>query len=242
MTHDCHPRFNTNHILNYADDTTVVGLIQSNYELAYREEVKHIVHWCRVNNLVLNVDQIKEIIVDFRRFRPSHTPLLINATAVEIVSSTKFLGVHITDNLSWSIHTSSLVKKVKQHLHFLQRMSRASLPPPILLTFYRRTIESLLTSCISVWCGNCRAVDRKFLQRVVKTAEKIIRNPLSPIKDIADSRCFSRAHQILPDPTHPNHGLFSRLASGRNSCSIRCRTARYTNSYFFLAIRLLNAK
>ncbi|XP_058501411.1 protein FAM169B-like [Solea solea] len=40
MTHDCRPRYNTNHILKYADDTTVVGLIQDNNKLAYREEVK----------------------------------------------------------------------------------------------------------------------------------------------------------------------------------------------------------
>lgn len=58
-----------------------------------------------VNHLILNI-----IIEDFRRSR-----------------STKFLLMHITDNLSWLLHTSSLVNKVKQHLHFLQRMGRASL-------------------------------------------------------------------------------------------------------------------
>lgn len=39
MTHDCSARFNTNHIMNYADEPAVVGLIQDNEELAYREEV-----------------------------------------------------------------------------------------------------------------------------------------------------------------------------------------------------------
>ena len=125
---------------------------------------------------------------------------------------------------------------------FLRRMRRASLPPPILTTFYRGTIESLLTSCISVWSGSCRASDWKSLQRVVRTAEKIIGTPLPTIQDVADSRCLSRAHRILSDPTHPQHGLFSRLASGRRFRSIRCRTARLRNSYFPLAIRLLNAK
>ena len=41
-----------NHFLKYADDaTTVVGLIQDDNELAYRDEVKHLVDWCKVNNL-----------------------------------------------------------------------------------------------------------------------------------------------------------------------------------------------
>ncbi|KAI3363941.1 hypothetical protein L3Q82_001546 [Scortum barcoo] len=90
----------TNHIVKFADDTTVVGLIRDDNDLAYREEVEQLVRWCEGNNLILNVDKTKEIIVDFRKIQPSHAPLLINNSAVEVVSSTKFLGVHITDDLT----------------------------------------------------------------------------------------------------------------------------------------------
>ncbi|XP_061822730.1 supervillin-like isoform X2 [Nerophis lumbriciformis] len=47
--------------------------------------------------------------------------------------------------------------------------------------------ESLLTNSISVWTGACSASDWKSLQRVVRTAEKIFRNPLPPIQEIAKS-------------------------------------------------------
>nr|XP_061780940.1 uncharacterized protein LOC133572176 [Nerophis lumbriciformis]XP_061780941.1 uncharacterized protein LOC133572176 [Nerophis lumbriciformis] len=153
MTHDCCARSTTNHIVKYADDTTVVGLIRDNNDMDNREEVKHLVDWCRTNNLVLNVNKTKETIVDFRKHQSSHTPLFINGTAVEIVSSTKFLRVQITDNITWSLHTGALVKRAQQRMHFLRRMKRAQLPPPILSTFYRGTIESLLTNNISVWIG-----------------------------------------------------------------------------------------
>ncbi|CAM4448206.1 unnamed protein product [Leuciscus chuanchicus] len=66
-------------------------------EQTYREEVRQLVDWCNRNNLLLNVDKTKEIIVDFRRKQHSHTPLLINNTVVELVSSTKLLGVQITE-------------------------------------------------------------------------------------------------------------------------------------------------
>ncbi|KAL0151931.1 hypothetical protein M9458_052763, partial [Cirrhinus mrigala] len=95
-------------------------------------------------------------------------------SAVERVSSTKFLGVHITEDLTWTTNTMSLSKKAQQCLHFLRQLKRASLPPPILTTFYRGTIGSVLTSCITVWYRNCSAVDRKTLQRTVNTAAKII--------------------------------------------------------------------
>ncbi len=94
--------------------------------------------------------------------------------------NTKFLGVHIIEDLTWSTNTMSISKKAQQCLHFLHRLKRASLPPPILTTFYRGTIESVLTSCITVWYGNCSAADRKTLQRTVNTAAKIIGAPLHP--------------------------------------------------------------
>ncbi|KAL0197620.1 hypothetical protein M9458_006160, partial [Cirrhinus mrigala] len=116
--------------------------------------------------------------MDFRRNSVDHPPLTIDSSTVERVSSTKFLGVHITEDLTWTTNTMSLSKKAQQRLHFLRRLKRASLPPPILTTFYRGTIESVLTSCITVWYGNCSAADRKTLQRTVNTAAKIM--PLSP--------------------------------------------------------------
>lgn len=60
---------------SYSDDTTVVGLIRNNDHHAYREEVEQLVNWCGRNDLILNVDKTKEIIVDL----------------VEVVRSTKFL-------------------------------------------------------------------------------------------------------------------------------------------------------
>ena len=195
-----------------------------------------------MNNLILNVNKTKEIVVDFRKKQPSHTPLLINNAAVERVSSTRFLGVQITDTLTWSLHTSALVKRAQQRLHFLRRMRRAFLPPPILTTFYRGTIESILTSCISIWSGACNASDWKCVERVVRTAEGIICTALPAIHDTARRRCLTRAESIIKDPSHPHHALFSLLPSGKRFSSFKSRTTRLHNSFIPHAIRLLNSK
>ncbi len=130
-------------------------------------------------------------------------PLTIDTSTVERVSSTKFLGVHITEDLTWTTNTKSISKKAQQRLHFLRRLKRASLPPPILTTFYRGTIESVLTSCITVWYGNCCAADRKTLQRTVNTAAKIIGAPLPSILDIFLTRCSSKAKVSWRTPPTP---------------------------------------
>ncbi len=217
------------------------ALCLSPAETHYREEVAQLAEWCGANNLSLNVEKTKEVVMDFRRNSADHPPLTIDTSTVERVSSTKFLGVHITEDLTWTTNTKSISKKAQQRLHFLRRLKRASLPPPILTTFYRGTIESVLTSCITVWYGNCCAADRKTLQRTVNTAAKIIGAPLPSILDIFLTRCSSKAKSIVEDPTHPSHSLFQLLPSGRRYRSIRARSARLLNSFFPQAVRALNS-
>ena len=49
--------------------------------------------------------------MDYRKNRTEHTPILIDGAAVEQVESIKFLGVNITNKLSWSKHTKTVVKR-----------------------------------------------------------------------------------------------------------------------------------
>ncbi len=110
-----------------------------------------------------------------------------------------------------------------------------------LTTFYRGTIESVVTSCITVWYGNYCAADRKPLQRTVNTAAKIIGAPLPSILDIFHAWCSSNATSIVKYSTHPSHSLFQLLPSGRWIRSIRARSARLLNSFFPQAVRALNS-
>lgn len=99
LTH-CTPTYSTNHIIKFAGDTTVVDLITNNDEANYRSEVSQLVQICKDNNLFLNVGNTKEIAMDFRKRPLQHPPLTIDGVAVERVSSTTFLGMHISEDLS----------------------------------------------------------------------------------------------------------------------------------------------
>jgi hypothetical protein len=67
--------------------------------------------WCQDNNFSLNVGNAKEIIVDYGKRRAEHAPIYIDGAVVEWVESFKFLGVHITNKLSWSKHTKKILKR-----------------------------------------------------------------------------------------------------------------------------------
>ena len=74
FTHDCVAMHASNSIINFADDTTVVGLITNNDETAYREEVRALGVWCLENNLPLNIKKTKEMIGDLRKQQREHSP------------------------------------------------------------------------------------------------------------------------------------------------------------------------
>ena len=56
-----------------------------NDETAFREDVRELAVWCQENNLSLNVIKTKGMIVDYRKKRTEHAPILINGAAVEQV-------------------------------------------------------------------------------------------------------------------------------------------------------------
>ena len=63
--------------------TTQQCLITDKHKTAYREEVRDLAGWCQNDNPSLNVTNTKEMIVDYRKRRPEHTPILIDGAVVE---------------------------------------------------------------------------------------------------------------------------------------------------------------
>ena len=75
FTHDCVAEHDSNTIIKFADDTTVVCLITDNDETDFREEVRELAVWCLDNNLSLNVSKTKELIVDYIKRWAEQAPI-----------------------------------------------------------------------------------------------------------------------------------------------------------------------
>ncbi|KAK3534858.1 hypothetical protein QTP86_028556 [Hemibagrus guttatus] len=179
----------------FADDTTVIGLIQDGDESAYRREVEQLAAWCSLNNLELNM----------------LPPLTIMNSTVPTVASFRFLGTTISQDLKWDTHIDATIKKAQQRLYFLRQLRKFNLPQELLTHFYSAVIESVLCTSITVWFGSATKSDIRRLQRTVRTAERIIGAPLPTLQELYTSRVSKRAQKITLDPSHSGHLLFDLL-------------------------------
>ncbi len=92
-----------------------------------------------------------------------------------------------------------------------------------------------------MWYGACNASCRKYLQRIVRAAEKIVGVSLPSLQDIYSTRLTRKALCIAGDPTHLTHNFFSLLPSGRRLRSLQARTSRLKDSFIHQAVRKLNS-
>ena len=138
------------------------------------------------------------------------------------------------DDLTWSRQADSAVKTAQKQLCFLRRLKKFGMSAKTLRNFYRCTIESILSGCITARYGSCSAADRRpcrgwWRQRSVSSAAISLQCKAST----------TQHHNIIKDHSHPGYGLLTLLPSGRRYRSIRARTTRLTNSFFPQALRLL---
>ena len=241
FTFDCKATIYGNHVFKFADDTTVTGLIRNNDDSDYRLEIDVMTKWCTDNNLFLNVSKTKEMIIDFRKNKCDIQPLIIDNTEVEQVHVFKFLGIYLSNDLSWHFNCTELLKKARQRLYFLRILASFKVNSKILIIFYRCVNESILTSNIIVWYGRATKKDLNLLSSVIKHAEYIIGVSLPSLHDIYLKRISKKSNTILKDPEHPAHKYFELLPSGKRYRHFK-GNKRYINSTFPQTVRFLNCK
>ncbi|KAI4874923.1 hypothetical protein NFI96_009232, partial [Prochilodus magdalenae] len=73
----------------------------------------------------------------------------------------------------------------------LIQLKKFNLPQTLMIQFYTAIIESILTASITIWFGSSTSQERTKLQRIIRTAERIIGCNLPSLQQIYTSRqCY----------------------------------------------------
>ena len=96
----------------------------------------------------------------------------------------------------------------------LRRLKKCGLAPKTLTNFYRCTIESILSGCIT-------ARNRRFLHRLVGSAQHTTGGKLPALQNMYSTRYHRKAKKIIKDNNHLSHCLFT-LLSFRRRGQYRC--------------------
>ena len=231
------------HIIKYADDTAIVGLISNNNEDEYFKEIQDCKSWCDNNNLLLNAKKTKELIIDFRKKRQlTQADVTIDNNKVDKVESFKYLGTTIDNKLTWSEHNNSNMSKFQQRLYFVRFLKSFNIEPKILHMFYTSIVESVIMFNLVTYWSNLNNSQKDKINTLQMRARRVTGTAMIPIEDQYDARCTNKTNLLLKDTKHPLHSQYVFMRSGIRLRLPSCRCSRYRNSFVPNSISLYNSK
>ena len=151
--------------------------------------------WCQRNHLQLNAGKTKELVVDFRRHKQPCTQVNILGTDIEMVTSYKYLGVHLNNKLDWTDHTAATYKKGQSRLYLLRKLRSFGVQGALLTSFYDSVVASAIFYGVVCWSSSISAADRRRLDKLIKKASSILGCPLDPVQVVGESRMMTNCHR-----------------------------------------------
>ena len=162
----------------YADDTSLnttlsaVGKETDSLNSdAINKELLHISEWLACNKLSLNVKKTKFMIFRYPQQSPQRLPslnLTINNSSIERVHNFDFLGLTISETLSWKQHVNKVCVHITKVLAMMRKLKHIT-NELILLKVYNALILSKINYAILCW-----GYEHKRISSLQKKAIRII--------------------------------------------------------------------
>ena len=162
-------------------------------------------------------------------------PIIIEGKEVELVTSTKLLGLTIANGLTWNDHVTEITKKASKRLYFVTQLKRAGVPKQDLALFYVLCVRSVIDYAAPAFFNGLPQYLKKELVRLEKRAVSIITLGkcntaivvgLTPILEHYYVLCSRLFDNIVSDP---NHKLKALLPPDYDNSRYNLRRQRHFN-------------
>lgn len=221
-------------------------------------DLDHIYNWANANGLCLNPSKSKCLIIRKRTMKelPFEPEIILNNQKIEIVSTTKNLGIVFNKTLTWSDHINAATGKTYAMLRTLWNTQYITPVNIRILLAKTYLIPTLLYGCEIFAC-----TDSNSLKKLNSTFNAILRyvfnirrfDPVSfysqrlygvSFNDLLKIKSLVLLHKIIY--THQPSYLFDRLIFSRSERTLDIRYIWYVNlvskwQFFVESIRLWNS-
>lgn len=174
----------------YADDTTVYLSDQNQQDLFDRmnKDLAILSDWFKANNLSLNSNKSNHVFFAHNTKSVSCSrELFIDESCIDRVKCTKFLGLHIDEDLQWHEQINYCRKKITNGLYALN-MSKHFLSTQNLKMIYYSLIHPFLQYGLMLWGSTYK----KYLKKIEVLQKKAIRIVCKTIYNEHSAPLFKR--------------------------------------------------
>ena len=139
-----------------------------------QNDINNVVEWFNNNRLHVHVNVSKSsCMVESTHQNSAPFTLSINDTRLDNVDQFKYLGVQLTNTLSWNAHISNICRKLGHSIQIVRKL-KGIINANDLLIVYTTLVQPHIDHCITVWgyAPNCHI---KKLQRLHNKIVRILK-------------------------------------------------------------------
>jgi Reverse transcriptase (RNA-dependent DNA polymerase) len=159
-------------VAQYADDSSLYNAVKDDNDVSMiQDDLQALSIWCINNEMTLNASKSSHIQIGF-----SHSPIdsqyHINNSVIPRVSSVKCLGIYISDDIKWTMHTDYVTAKAFKILGVLRRTLTGS-RRVALRSAYLSLVRPIILYGLPAW-NPVTVANLKKLERVQSVATSLI--------------------------------------------------------------------
>lgn len=145
-------------IVIFADDTNIIIKGRNILEKLFCV-FKLFLEWCRANKININFQ--KTLIINFNPHLLYFDNFRFNDISIQIVNSSRYLGLNIDNRLTWTTHIVIIGKRLSKQIFILRNLAKI-MDKKTLMTYYHSNFQSIILYSITLW-GNCLTAENILL-------------------------------------------------------------------------------
>ena len=170
--------------VGFADDGTVLiaGYNLTLMSFHLQKVINELILWGRDCGLTFSTDKSNVVLFSTERNPPCAPVLKMYGSVIPAVSSVKYLGIHLTSNLSWSLHINLKLSKAKKLLNISRSAFGSFWGPSPKLTkwIFDCVVRPVITYGSHVWSHGLKETSKSF--QTLNKIQRLALLPLAPIR------------------------------------------------------------